>query len=107
MIIRNATPHALQILREDGPPAVFPVDLPAPRLAVTRDTLPSIDGFAVARPTMGQTTGLPDPVDGVYYVVSALVADANRDRRDLLSPGELVRDDAGKVVGAKGFCQYA
>lgn len=51
---------------------------------------------------LGQPVDLPDPAPGVYYVVSRMVADAAPDRRDLLIPHGMVRDDAGRVIGAEG-----
>lgn len=45
----------------------------------------------------------PDPA--TVYIVSALVAETVR-RPDVMSPGELVRDAAGVIVGAKGLCTY-
>jgi hypothetical protein len=47
-------------------------------------------------------TGLPDAAIGVRVIVSALVKSA-APRFDLVSPGELVRDGNGVVIGAKGF----
>lgn len=43
--------------------------------------------------------GLPEPQRGVMYIVSRLVAEAARDRDDLVFPFELVRDESGTVVG--------
>ena len=66
-----------------------------------------MDGVAleVNRPTIGAVSGLPPPDDGVVYIVSAMVAESVR-RRDVCSPGELIRDGAGVVTGAKGLCSY-
>jgi hypothetical protein len=50
----------------------------------------------------GEVIGLPEPKPDTVYVVSALVASAVR-RRDVLSPGSLVRDKEGRVVGAASF----
>lgn len=45
--------------------------------------------------------GLPDPVPGVILIVSALVRAAVPHRTDVASPGDLVRDEAGQVVGCR------
>lgn len=50
-----------------------------------------------------QVTGLPEPRDGVWYVVSQYVADAALDRTDLLVPWPLVWDEAGQMIGCKGL----
>jgi len=49
---------------------------------------------------------LPGPVPGTRYVVSRLTADAARDRSDLVFPLSEIRDDAGRVVGARGLGVY-
>lgn len=111
MKIRNLTPHAVTLQGVDGKSITLPPDGPAPRLSVTRTPLQSVtvDGveLPVCRPTLGQTVGLPDPEAGVILLVSALVAEANPHRSDLASPGELIRDAAGIIVGARGLCMYS
>jgi hypothetical protein len=46
----------------------------------------------------GNVEGLPSPRDGVIYIVSGMVASA-APRDDVFSPGELERDEGGRVVG--------
>jgi len=50
----------------------------------------------------GEVTGLPEPVEGVIYVVSGMVASASP-REDVMSPGDLVRDENGRIVGCWGL----
>lgn len=61
----------------------------------------------IFKPEYGEVTGLPQWREGVFYIVSRMVYDAvrsaNKIRTDLLVPGEPVRDDAGRVIGCKGF----
>ena len=47
----------------------------------------------------GEVTGLPPEEEGVVLVVSGLVRAALPEREDLASPGGLVRDEKGRVVG--------
>ena len=101
----NCTPHTLNVHTPHGV-AVFAPSGFVPRLEVSRAPAGAIDGIPTVRPTMGKTEGLPDPAEGVTYLVSALVAEANPGRRDLASPGELIRDAEGKPVGCKGLCVY-
>jgi hypothetical protein len=54
---------------------------------------------------MGEVTDLPAAEAGVLLVVSALVAGAAK-RSDVYSPGELIRDAGGNVIGARGLCAY-
>jgi len=101
----NLTPHPLTILSGDVT-THLPVSGNAPRLSVERESLGTVGDFPIVRSTMGAPTGLPDAEDGVVLIVSALVAEhpglASRD--DLAYPGEAVRDETGKITGAKGLC---
>lgn len=110
MTIINLTPHAVTLHGADGQSVTLPPSGQVARLAVAREAMAPVvvDGvtLAVSRPTLGAVTGLPDAQPGVLLLVSALVADAVR-RADVVSPGELVRDAAGVIVGAKGLCAYA
>ena len=54
------------------------------------------------RDQKGEVTGLPEPQEGVFLIVSAMVGEAS-DREDLLVPGtgpkdETVRNEKGHVV---------
>ncbi len=125
----NLTPHALTILSGDVTTHI-PCSGPAPRLGVDREPLGELmdtsdghfdggthfydeDGmpwpcpvFPIVRSTMGEPTGLPEPQEGVILIVSALVAEhpSVSHRPDLAYPGEAIRDDSGKIIGAKGLC---
>ena len=99
-MIRNFTPHTINIV--DGP------DLPSDGVArcTQTDVLDTVvDGVDVFKQTFGDVVGLPDPVPGVFLVVSRLVAAACPDRDDLLVPGALVRDAAGQPIGCKGLAR--
>jgi len=115
MKIVNLTPHTVQLHGFNAAGDKAGVTLPSSgcqaRLLVTRTTAGTVetDGgitLAVVRPTMGDITGLPSPTEGVIYIVSALVAEKAK-RADVFAPGELLRDAAGVVVGAKGLTTYS
>ena len=61
------------------------------------------DGTELFTSSYGKSTGLPAWEDGTLLIVSALVRLANPGRLDLLSPGKLVRDEKGRIVGCEGF----
>lgn len=114
MALINLTPHDITIVG-NVQTVVIPRSGQIARVSVTRvkdgDYLPVDDarGDYVAVPVyqvqMGPVEGLPDPVEGREYLVSALVAAHPdvRGRPDVFSPGELVRDEAGRVVGCRGL----
>jgi hypothetical protein len=54
------------------------------------------------RTSYGEVTGLPDPQVGVVFIVSGMVASA-APREDVMSPGELVRDAQGRIIGCYGL----
>lgn len=97
----NLTPHPINIV--DGP--TIPPSGEAARVTVTREQVDAIDGIPIYSSTYGEVEGLPAPAAGVRYIVSGLVRSAVPNRADVYSPGELVRDDAGRVVGCRGLTQ--
>jgi hypothetical protein len=50
-------------------------------------------------------TELPAWEYGKFYIVSRIVAEACRDRFDLVFPYDLVRNDEGAIVGCRGFAR--
>ena len=53
--------------------------------------------------TDGAVEGLPEERDDTLIIVSSLVAQAARDRSDLVIPNEAVRDEKGQIVGCKSL----
>jgi len=109
MELTNLTPHEIVVVGHDGRHLLtLPPSGTVARVATTEESLPSLavddQEIPVVRPTMGDVEGLPEPQDDVIYVVSRLVAEAApRIRRDLVCPGPLVRDDAGRPIGCRGL----
>lgn len=96
----NLTPHSILIAHQDGtlireiaPSGVIP------RVETVETPDGEIDGIPVTRVSYGEVDGLPATAAGVYLLVSGLVRAACPDRDDLVSPGGLVRDERGRVVG--------
>ncbi len=107
MELFNLTPHAINIMCIDGAPLVSlsPSGTIA-RVDVVRTRVSDLlGGLPVFRTTFGELVGLPDPVDGRIYVCSLIAAQAaiSIGRTDVLSPGELVRDEAGRPIGCLGL----
>lgn len=57
------------------------------------------------------TEGLPDPVEGTYYLVSTITAQAasagGRTVDDLLVPGTPMRDQSGRVIGCASLARVS
>lgn len=73
--------------------------LPLPRCSQEEVYIGDTDGVAVFETRYGDVVNLPEEKDGVYYIVSALCAQAARHRRDLLIPTRIVRDSGGNIIG--------
>lgn len=53
--------------------------------------------------TYGDPVGLPEAVEGRYYIVSVKTAQAAKDRKDLLITDSTVRDSDGRICGCTAF----
>ena len=114
IIYRNLTPHPLFIKAQDGEYVTIP---PSPDGAarVVYDRLPPeqvrIDGHEITVAVAGsprEIIGLPDPEEGVALIVAKAVSDAApASRGDLMSPGKLIRDEDGTVIGCDGLTRRA
>ncbi len=109
MRIVNLTPHALNLMPQgpDGPTVTIPPSGPVARCAVYRvqvDTV-TVDGITVPvnQTRFGEVSGLPEPQPDTIYVVSALVAQAVPDRQDVFIVDDAVRDEQGRVIGARAL----
>lgn len=103
MKIINLTPHAIFDAQGN---AWFSPSGTVARVVATRQCVacdnnnPQIKFYSTS---YGETENLPPYDAGKTLIVSAMVRMANPDRWDLVSPGELVRNEHGEVVGCKGF----
>lgn len=103
--ILNLTPHVIKI-GGGTVGAEFPASGNVARVAMNAilDSHATAElGLPIMRQVPGPVVGLPDAVEGVWLIVSAMVRTACPNRADLLSPGELIRDTAGQPVGCIGL----
>ena len=101
--LKNATPHALQVMNKDGEIKNIPPSGICPRVIEKITPIGEFNNFPFGLIQMGEVEGLPDPQQGVLLIVSRMVLTAASNRADLICPGELVRDNAGKIIACKGF----
>lgn len=112
MKLVNLTPHAVTIITSD---TVSITIQPSGRVARCRVVSRSLDSLTVggqsipvATSELGEVTDLPEePVDGVAYIVSRIVAEACPERTDLYFPGEVVRDASGAIIACRGLCRIS
>ena len=106
----NLTPHDIDVFSINVPPQLLmriaKTDSIA-RVEMTEKELGVIQGCPVfAKVLSGTISGLPDPQDGILYVVSTMVLDAVKERSDLLSPDtgpSCIRDSSNRIKGITRF----
>jgi hypothetical protein len=124
MTLINATPHSITLVSRRGVEQDSKKQFLAETVEILREIPPSeilarvsminfpageIDGIAIESVTYGEIEGLPEPQEGVYYIVSGLVAAAAAKigRVDCLAPGALVRDKKTGVILGCLFLQVS
>ena len=94
----NLTPHTINLTNG----AAYAASGQVARVANNHTPF---DADGVATIEWGEVTGLPEPQDGVIYIVSALVAQAAK-RDDVVSPASghpnVIRNN-GQIVSVPGF----
>ena len=107
--IVNLTPHTVTIVDQDGATVatIAPSDLVA-RVATRSEKVGETEGGIPLYATRyGQVVGLPEPEPDTIYIVSGMLLAAVPHRMDVWQPGELLRDEAGRVVGCVGLSRPA
>jgi hypothetical protein len=102
----NLTPHPV-VIRINGHDVTVPPVKPAARVSTTEGIVGviSYEGFEIplVESGYGNIIDLPDPKEGVFYIVSLVVAQraVATGRLDVLAPDTgptAVRDENGKIV---------
>jgi len=112
MKLINLTPHAINLMPNgtDGPTVTIPPSGTVARCATHRVQVDAVTVDSVAIPVnrtqFGDVDGLPDPAPDTFYIVSALVAQAVKGQRDdVLIVDDAVRDDQGRIIGARALAR--
>lgn len=106
----NLTPHIITVVDADGAAvAVLPPDGTVARVATAAAVTAVVDGVDIFETSFGEVVGLPAPAPGVMWVTSGVVAahPGVRGRKDVVSPGALVRGPDGQPVGCRGLSRPA
>lgn len=94
----NMTPHEINI---NG--LTFPASGKIARVTQANVLVGYHEVVELMQACYGKVVDLPDPVDGVVYIVSGKVRAALPERYDLASPGDQIRDADGKIIGVKNL----
>lgn len=104
MELVNLTPHDINLINEAGEPVLVKASGVLARCKVTTEKVGTINGIKVNVSHFGDIEGLPEPEEGKIFIVSAMILTAlNGTRPDVLGVSEYIRDDEGKIVGAKAL----
>ena len=95
----NLTPHVINL---PGGVELEPTTS-TPRVSVTEKRRPSVCGFCTISEIFGEVENLPERQPDTFYIVSRLVKLASPDRKDLVVPGCLTRDEKGRIIGCKAL----
>lgn len=100
-MLKNLTPHEVCIYKLNGvtPDLEVVARVSCEYIKVDK----RVDGIDLYRPVFGEVTGLPDYEEDTYLLVSTMVREALPLRSDLVSPGQLLRNDKGEVIGCLGL----
>lgn len=96
----NLCPHTIDLLVDGVSVAQVESEGLARVACTTEDTGVIMTQFGEVKLTnnvYGEVVGLPEPTDGVRFIVSGMVKDAVPERKDLLRVGPLVRNSEGVV----------
>ena len=102
-IIKNLTPHVVNICDENCKVIRVIESEGIARCQATITTTGAIDGIPLSSTIFGAVCDLPKEEDGVFFIVSRLVMSASPNRKDLLVPNELVRDESNNIIGCKSL----
>ena len=100
----NLTPHVVNILnKRNGQIMAIPPSGVVARVSTCFEMDYEFDGIEIGHTKYGEVTGLLEPVEGTLYIVSLVLLKAAPDRKDLVVPNDLVRDEKGMVLYARSF----
>lgn len=99
----NLTPHNITIYNAQGEKIDVPKSGNVARVETTNKIIDEINSIEIFYTTYTDVEGLPEPEDGVVYIVSGMVASRCSHRSDVMSPGLYIRNDKGVIVGCQGL----
>ena len=100
----NLTPHTINIHSNGNVTNVTPSGSIA-RVSTNYQHSTTVSGINIYNCVYGDVHGLPDSQNNTIYIVSSVVKSAVPNRMDVMSPGELIRDNDGKPIGCNGLRQ--
>lgn len=98
-MIMNLTPHTVNVCDPNGVISKSFESEGIARCSQSTSQIGVIDGISITSTVFGEVEGLPKEKNDVFFIVSRLVLNACPNRKDLLVPNELIRDEEGRIIG--------
>lgn len=109
-VIHNLTAVPVVLISEDGSRTEYLPSGNEARVDVEeQEVLPRVQGHRRTRNVYGAVQNLPEPRNGVLYIVSMPVGmNHGTQRTDLIGPNtnKAIRGDRGQIIGVPSFVQY-
>lgn len=107
MKIISLVKHRVSMLREDGTMLVIEPSGVVARTVIERNIVDVIEGVAIKQRKVVKVMGLPQQSRDTMYIVSNFVAEACKDRDDLLVIDEKLYNSLKHPIGARCFITCA
>jgi len=112
----NLCPHPIHLVGENGAVVTFAesgtvarVDIRKTKKQVTVEVAEGVYlNMEVTEVEHAEVVGLPEPQEGVIYLVSSYVAQYTK-RPDCICPNTdstAIKDENGKIIGVRGFLTF-
>lgn len=107
----NLTPHEIRVYDDSGSSVVKRIEPSGvvARVVPSQTVVDEVDGIKLVKTAFSGIEGLPEPREGVLYIVSTLTLIALQDiREDVIAAPDtgtdsVVRDSNGDIIGVKRF----
>lgn len=105
MKLVNLTPHNIVMIL-NGEVKETLVSKGLARCSMISNEIGQINDYTLSENTYGEVVGLPQPQEGVIYIVSSIVANALKGvRNDIVVVDKTVRNENGQIIGCTGFAR--
>lgn len=101
--IINLTPHNINLYKDGQLVETILASGVVARVSMTTEVIGTLNDFEVRRNAYSEVMNLPEKTENTVYIVSSLVAQAAKDRDDLVITDGAVRDTDGRIIGCTGF----
>ena len=100
---KNLIHHPVVIYKNGSVWCTLQPEGTVPRCQEERIRIGDIDGIPLMTTRFGLVHDIPEKIEGVFLIVSPIVANTLPDRDDLLVPDALERDDQGNIIGCEAL----